>query len=50
MQKKATTKFAWLQFSVQYKKGSKNKAIDALSRVAHQLEFSAISVVTPLWL
>jgi hypothetical protein len=29
---------------------SKNKAIDALSRVAHQLEFSAISVVTPVWL
>jgi hypothetical protein len=50
MQKKAMTKLAGLQFSVQYKKGSENKAADALSRVAHSIEVSAISVSTPVWL
>lgn len=48
MQKKAMTKLAGLQFSVQYKKGSEIKAADALSRVAHSIEVSAISVSTPV--
>jgi hypothetical protein len=50
MQKKAMAKMAGLQFSVQYKKGSENKAVDALSRVAQSLELSAISASTPVWL
>lgn len=48
MQKKAMTKLARLQFSVQYKKGAENKAADALSRVAHNMELSAISATTPV--
>jgi hypothetical protein len=45
MQKKAMTKLAGLQFSVQYKKGTKNKAADALSRVANNM-VSTISATT----
>jgi len=49
-QKKAMTKLAGLQFKLQYKKGSKNKVADALSRVGHAMECSAISGATPIWL
>lgn len=50
MQKKAMAKLAGLQFSVQYKKGTKNKALDALSRVANNMELCAISTTTQVWL
>lgn len=43
-------KLAGLQFKLQYKKGSENSAADALSRVGHVFECSAISGATPVWL
>jgi hypothetical protein len=48
LQKKAMTKLAGLQFTMQYKKGAENKVADALSRVAHCIELSAISTSTPI--
>lgn len=50
LQKKAVVKLPGLQFTVQYKKGTENKVADALSRVAHSIEFYAISVSTPVWI
>ena len=49
LQRKAMAKLSGLQFQIQYRKGVENKAADALSRVAHQLEFAALSVCTPMW-
>jgi hypothetical protein len=49
LQRKAMAKLYGLQFQIQYRKGVENKAADALSRVAHQLEFAALSVCTPMW-
>lgn len=50
LQKKAMSKLAGLQFSVQYKRGVDNKAADALSRVASEIQLTAISVSTPVWI
>jgi hypothetical protein len=47
LQKKAMRKFVGLQFKFAYKKGSRNKAADALSRIG--LHFHAISAVVPVW-
>jgi hypothetical protein len=44
------SKLAGLQFSVQYKRGVDNKAVDALSRVASEIQLTAISVSTPVWI
>jgi hypothetical protein len=44
------TKLDGLRFIVQYKKGAENKVADALSRVAHCIELSAISTSTPIWI
>jgi hypothetical protein len=43
-------KLAGLQLKVQYKKGSENRAVDALSKVAHNPELFAIFVCQPIWL
>jgi hypothetical protein len=50
LQKKAMAKLAGLQFTVQYKKGSENKAADALSRVPAGVQLAAISIATPVWI
>jgi hypothetical protein len=47
LQKKAMTKLIGLQYKFQYKKGSDNKPADALSRVAHNMQLQALSVVQP---
>lgn len=47
-QRKAYTKLMGLQYRIMYKKGSENKATDALSRMDAGL--SAISVALPSWL
>ena len=49
-QKKAMAKLAGLQFRLQYKKGTENRVADALSRVGHAFECSAISGAVPVWL
>jgi hypothetical protein len=48
LQRKAMRKMVGLQFKFAYKKGSKNKAVDALSRVG--FHFHAISAVIPVWI
>lgn len=50
LQKKAMAKLAGLQFKFQYKKGTENKAVDALSRVGHVFAIQAVSTAQPLWL
>jgi hypothetical protein len=50
LQKKAMTKLIGLQYKFQYKKGSDNKPADALSRVAHNMQLQALSVVQPVWM
>lgn len=44
------TKLVGLQFSIQYKKGIENTAVDALSRVAHLFAVQAMSTSKPVWL
>jgi hypothetical protein len=39
-----------LQFKIVYKKGKKNVAADALSRVGHLLAVQAVTEIKPLWL
>jgi hypothetical protein len=46
LQKKAMAKLAGLQVKIHYRKGADNKVADALSRVASDLEISAISECT----
>jgi hypothetical protein len=48
IQRKAMSKLAGLQFTLQYKRGPKNGAADALSRVAQQYQINAISGVIPV--
>jgi hypothetical protein len=50
MQRKAMTKLAGLQFSLQYKKGLENTVANALSRVGQFLHISAVSAVVPVWI
>ena len=50
LQKKAMTKLIGLQYSFQYNRGVDNQAADALSRVGHFMQLSAISVAQPIWL
>lgn len=50
LQKKAMAKLAGLQFKFQYKKGTENKAADALSRVGHVFAVQAVSTAQPVWL
>jgi hypothetical protein len=49
MQRKAMAKLVGLQFRLQYKQGPDNTAADALSRVGHNFNTSAVSVVLPIW-
>lgn len=51
-QQKAMTKLLGLQYKLQYKKGSDNKAADALSRYPQTdpMQICALSAVVPLWL
>lgn len=44
------TKLVGLQFQFQYKKGSENLAVDALSRVGHLLAVTTTSTSRPVWL
>ena len=50
LQKKAMAKLAGLQVKIHYRKGADNKVADALSRVASDLEISAISECTLVWI
>jgi hypothetical protein len=50
LQKRVMRKLARLQFKFSYKKGSDNKVVDALSRVAVHLQLNAISTVVPVWI
>jgi hypothetical protein len=47
LQRKAMRKLVGLQFKFSYKKGSKNKVSNALSRVG--FHFNAISAIIPVW-
>jgi hypothetical protein len=49
MQKKATTRLMGLKFKIAYRKGKKNVAADALSRINHLFVLQAISEVQPTW-
>ena len=48
LQRKAMTKLVGLQFTIQYKKGVENSAVDALSRVAHLLQVQHVSTSKPV--
>ena len=50
LQRKAMTRLMGLQFKILYKKGSKNVAVDSLSRVAHSIPVNALSVAQPAWM
>jgi len=41
-------KLAGLQFKFAYKKGSKNKVVDALSRIGFHFNINVVSVVLPI--
>lgn len=43
-------KLAGLNFTIHYKKGQDNKVADALSRVEHNAELSAVSGCLPVWI
>jgi hypothetical protein len=50
MQRKAMVKLVGLQFKFQYKKGSDNKVVDALSRVAQTFSLHGTSVMVSIWI
>jgi hypothetical protein len=50
MQRNAMNKLAGLQFKLQYKKGSENKTVDALSRVGHHFQANSLSAVVSVWI
>ncbi|KAL0326250.1 UNVERIFIED_CONTAM: Transposon Ty3-G Gag-Pol polyprotein [Sesamum radiatum] len=53
LQQKWITKLLGLSYEVQYKKGSENRAADALSRVEHdrgESQANAVTTQIPLWL
>jgi hypothetical protein len=50
MQRKAMIKFVGLQFKFQYKKGSDNKVVDALSRVAQAFSIQGTSAMVKVWI
>lgn len=50
LQKEAMTKLIGLQYSFPYRKGVDHIAADALSRVGHFMQLSAVSVAQPIWL
>jgi hypothetical protein len=50
MQRKAMSKLAGLQFKLQYERGPDNNVVDALSRVAHHFQASAVSAIVPVWI
>lgn len=49
LQKKAMSKLACFQLKFQYRKGTDNRAADALSRIP-LVELSALSVCKPVWI
>jgi hypothetical protein len=49
LQIKAMRKLAGLQFKFAYKKGSDNKAVNALSRVGMHMSLNDMFVVLPVW-
>lgn len=51
MQQKGFTKLVGLNYEIQFKKGSENKVVDALSRHPNpEVHCSAISNVVPVWI
>jgi hypothetical protein len=50
LQNKAMTRLVGLNFTFKYKKGAKNKVVDALSRVVHVFSLHAVSAGVPLWI
>jgi hypothetical protein len=50
LQKKAMARLMGLQFRIIYRKGAKNLAADALSRVSHLMAIRTQSTVQPAWL
>lgn len=51
-QHKALTKLLGLNYQIVYKKGNKNKVVDALSRTTHAdiHDLAAVSIIQPTWL
>jgi hypothetical protein len=50
MQRKAMVKLVRLQFKFQCKKGSDDKVVDALSRIAQAISIQGTSTVVKVWI